>query len=73
MPSAAIAAAVCSTSCALTLQPNAFQSFQPIGGVSASPSSRASAGLACVATAAAQIASAAASRAMVLRIATVRS
>src|SRR6266851_1582518 len=32
-----MASAVCSTSCSLTLQPKAFQSFHPIGGVSASP------------------------------------
>ncbi len=37
MPLVCIASAVCSISDALTLQPNAFQSLKPIGGVGARP------------------------------------
>src|SRR5215467_13867686 len=43
-PDDTIACAVCSTSASLTLQPKAFQSFHPIGGVSASALSSAAAG-----------------------------
>src|SRR6185369_10235625 len=37
MPELTMMSAVCLTSASLTLQPNAFQSFQPIGGVRARP------------------------------------
>src|SRR5436190_22809783 len=46
MPFATMASAVCSISCALTLQPNAFQSLKPMGGVRANPLSSAAAGVA---------------------------
>jgi hypothetical protein len=46
MPLDTNVSAVCSTSCWSTLQPKAFQSFQPIGGVAASPLSSAVAGVA---------------------------
>src|SRR2546421_9172879 len=46
IPELTVVSAVCSTSCSLTLQPNAFQSFQPIGGVRARPLFRAAAGAA---------------------------
>src|ERR1700730_8512344 len=37
MPLATIASAISLINCSLTLQPNLFQLFQPIGGVRASP------------------------------------
>src|SRR3954468_15119583 len=46
MPELTIVSAVCWTSCSLTLQPKAFQSFQPIGGVRARPLFSATAGAA---------------------------
>src|SRR4051794_20755649 len=44
MPLSCMASAVSLISCSLTLQPNAFQSLKPIGGVNACPSSSAHAG-----------------------------
>src|SRR5262245_31344407 len=52
-PDDTILSAVCLTSASDTLQPYAFQSFQPIGGVTASPFCNAWAGVAVTTTTAA--------------------
>src|SRR5215471_230802 len=53
MPLDAITFASCSTSVSLTLQPTAFQSSHPMGGVRATPLSSAAAGRGAVTTTAA--------------------